>query len=93
MIPDAPAPPDIMDDFYIIAQDCSQPIKESIPDNSSSETHVKSLTKFLRNFTGSNVSSSPSNSGTSIGNTSTSFNTSSQMVQQWKLILISCKQF
>merc|ERR1712203_223804 len=70
IIPNAPAPPDIMDDFYIIAQDSTQGTKENISDNTSSETQVKTLTKFLRNITGSTAASSPSNSGTSVGNAS-----------------------
>ena len=80
IIPNAPAPPDIMDDFYIIAQDSTQGTKENISDNTSSETQVKTLTKFLRNITGSTAASSPSNSGTSVGNTSNSLNISNQMV-------------
>ena len=80
IIPNAPAPPDLMDDFYIIAQDSTQGTKESISDNTSSETQVKSLTKFLRNITGSTATSSPSASGASISNNSNSINNSNNLV-------------
>ena len=67
LIPDAPAPSDIMDDFYIIAQENSQYSKDCIADNTGSETQVKSLTKFLRNITGGTTVSSFSNSSYTSG--------------------------
>ena len=70
-----------MDDFYIIAQESNQSTKENISESTSSETQVKTLTKFLRNITGgTSATSSPNMSATSVGNTATTFNFSSQMV-------------
>ena len=70
-----------MDDFYIIAQESNQSTKDNISESTSSETQVKTLTKFLRNITGgTSVTSSPNISATSVGNTATTFNFSSQMV-------------
>ena len=69
LIPEVPVQADIMDDFYIIAQESNLSCKDSISDTTSSETQVKSLTKFLRNITGSANSGSLSTSYNSAGNT------------------------
>ena len=85
MIPDVPAHADLMDDFYIIAQENNLTNKDYLADNASSETQVKSLTKFLRNITGvtttSSISSGSSNTLSSAAFSAPSFNTS-QMVNQ-----------
>ena len=83
MIPDVPAHSDLMDDFYIIAQENNLTNKDYLADNASSETQVKSLTKFLRNITGVTTTSSINSSNTlsSAASSAPSFNTS-QMVNQ-----------
>ena len=80
-MPDPPAPTDIMEDFYIIAQENNQANKDGQLDNTSSETQVKSLTKFLRNITGGNVSSS-FNSTNLVANSTSTQCSASQTVNQ-----------
>ena len=71
-----------MDDFYIIAQENGQCSKDSIIDNTGTETQVKSLTKFLRNITGGTTASS-----NSVGSGTTTSSTS-QMVNHVQLIIL-----
>ena len=70
-----------MDDFYIIAQENGQCSKDSIIENTGTETQVKSLTKFLRNITGGTTASS-----NSVGSGTTTSSTS-QMVNHVQLII------
>merc|ERR1712020_589543 len=81
LIPEVPAPADIMDDFYIIAQETNSN-RDNTLDNISSETQVKSLTKFLRNITGGTTSSSPINSTAIINAASSAPNSASSNSNQ-----------
>ena len=60
-----------MDDFYIIAQETNSNKDNTLDTTTSSETQVKSLTKFLRNITGGTASSSISNNSP-VGNAASS---------------------
>ena len=70
-----------MDDFYIIAQETNSN-RDNTLDNISSETQVKSLTKFLRNITGGTTSSSPINSTAIINAASSAPNSASSNSNQ-----------
>ena len=88
LIPEVPVQADIMDDFYIIAQESNLSCRDSISDTTSSETQVKSLTKFLRNITGSANTGGLSTSYNSGGNAvSTAASASNQVIDTFFRIL------
>ena len=93
LIPEVPVQADIMDDFYIIAQESNLSCKDSISDTTSSETQVKSLTKFLRNITGSANTGGLSTSYTGGNAVSTAASASNQVIDtffEYYMIIYFC---